>query len=97
MIVVLTRSTSYAKAGKKTWLKKTDALNTRRNIIIGETVSMFFPEVFRFQPRKTVAENAAEFAPLINFLSALAADREYVIQLKRKTGLNAFAPDRPPS
>jgi hypothetical protein len=57
--------------------------NSRRQYIIGELVSKYFPEVQRFEPG-TKIENAVEFKPLDTFLSVLAADQELMIQLKEK-------------
>ena len=53
--------------------RKADA---RRHYIIGELVTKHFPEVLRFEPRRTKAENAVEFAPLEVLLSALTANKE---------------------
>ena len=66
---------------EKTIKRKTDSA---RQKIIGKTVSKYFPEVMDFKPRRTVKENDIEFAPLADFLSALAADKEYVALLKEK-------------
>lgn len=56
----------------------------RRNYIIGELVSKYFPGVLSLEPG-TKAENAVTFAPLESFLSALAANRECIDQIKAKT------------
>lgn len=63
---------------------KMEKLNTRRLIITGKIVSQHFPEVLRFQPRRTEADNAVEFAPLLNFVKLLAADEDYTTQLREK-------------
>lgn len=57
--------------------------NSRRQYIIGELVAKYFPEVQRFEPG-TKAENAVEFKPLEIFLSLLAANQEFITQLKEK-------------
>lgn len=57
--------------------------NSRRQYIIGELVSKYFPEVQRFEPG-TKTENAVEFKPLDTFLSVLAADQELMVRLKEK-------------
>lgn len=57
--------------------------NSRRHYIIGELVSKYFPEVQRFEPG-TKAENEVEFKPLETFLLLLAADQEFIVQLKEK-------------
>lgn len=56
----------------------------RRNYIIGELVSKYFPEVSSFEPG-TKVENAVTFESLESFLSTLAADRELVNRIKNKT------------
>lgn len=55
--------------------------NNRRQYIIGELVTKYFPEVQRFEPG-TKAENAVEFKPLEAFLLVLTADQELIIRLK---------------
>ena len=69
--------------------EKKNALDTRRNIIIGAMVSEYFPEVLRFQPCRTDAENNVEFAPLTRFLAMLAADKQYVDGLKKRVNQQA--------
>lgn len=54
----------------------------RRNYIIGELVSKYFPEVLNLEPG-TKSENAVTFASLEAFLSTLAADQELVNWIKR--------------
>lgn len=68
--------------------------NERRKYIIGAMISQYFPEVENFQPRRTNAENDVEFAPLANFLSQLAADREYVTQLKERAAQQTLPDNR---
>lgn len=53
----------------------------RRNYIIGELVSKYFPEVKKFEPG-TKAENAERFQLLDAFLSVLAADWNLVEAIK---------------
>lgn len=55
----------------------------RRNYIIGELVSRYFPEVTNLEVG-TTDENAVTFKPLESFLSVLAADRKLINQLKEK-------------
>lgn len=57
--------------------------NSRRQYIIGDLVTKYFPEVQRFEPG-TKAENAVAFKPLETFLLLLAADQEFIVQLKEK-------------
>lgn len=53
----------------------------RRNYIIGELVSKYFPEVLTLEPGNK-DQNAVTFKPVESFLSALAADRNLVNQIK---------------
>lgn len=55
----------------------------RRNYIIGEMVSQYFPEVMRLEPG-TQVENEERFLPLKSFLIELAADQELVAQIKER-------------
>lgn len=52
----------------------------RRNYIIGELVTKYFPIVLTFEPG-TTAENAVRFKPLETFLSGLATDQEFMKKL----------------
>lgn len=54
----------------------------RRNFIVGEIFLNFFPEFLCLQPQKPSEEKEREFAPLINFLSVLAADEELVSTIR---------------
>ena len=44
--------------------KKQFAIAQRRNTLIGETVSKYFPQVMKFQPKYKNADNMVEFMPL---------------------------------
>lgn len=57
--------------------------NQRRNYIIGELVTQYFPEVLKLEPG-TKAENAAIFRPLEAFLSELASDQELMKILRER-------------
>jgi hypothetical protein len=63
---------------------KREAVNTRRNIIIGELVSQYFPEVLNLQPKRTADANKAEFEDFEKILSAIAADNNYIMRLIKK-------------
>jgi hypothetical protein len=54
------------------------AINRERHRIIGELVEAQFPEVSRFTPHRTNAENQSEFATLIHFLYILAAHETFM-------------------
>ena len=56
----------------------------RRNYIIGELVSKYFPEVLNLEPG-TKAENTITFEPLEVFLSVLSSEQILMKQLKEKT------------
>jgi len=70
--------------------KRQAAIDKDRLLIIGKIVSEHFPEVLRFQPHRTEAENKTEFAPLTHFISVLAADINAVSQLKEKAANHAL-------
>ena len=55
----------------------------RRNFIIGELVTKYFPEVSSIE-LSAKAENAECFSPLEAFLIELASDQELVAQIKEK-------------
>lgn len=59
----------------------------RRNYIIGELVSHYFPEVLKLEPG-TKEQNTVTFSSLESFLSALASDQELVRQIKRNASNN---------
>ena len=59
-------------------------LDTRRNIIIGELVCRYFPDVMRLQPQRSKADNAAEFEAFASILSTLANDTELLVRLKEE-------------
>jgi hypothetical protein len=67
------------KAREARQKKAEEAKSNNRNRIIGEIIAQYFPEVMRFQPRRSYKDNQVEFAPLICFVSTLAADKEYII------------------
>ena len=54
----------------------------RRNYIIGELISKYFPEVLKLEPG-TKAENAITFEPLEVFLSILSNDKILMKRLKK--------------
>ena len=60
------------------------SIETRRQIIIGGIVSDVFPEVMYYEPKNDEVSNNAEFAQIKCFLSLLAADDKYVMQLKEQ-------------
>lgn len=64
--------------------KQERKIDDRRKIIIGGLVSKYFPEVLQFNPQGSNADNNIEFAPLANFLYALANDKQLVEQIKEK-------------
>lgn len=55
----------------------------RRNYIIGELVTRYFPEVLKFE-LGTKDENAVTFEPLEAFLSELASDQELMEKLRER-------------
>jgi len=65
--------------------EKARKLDTRRKIIVGGIFLKYFPEFQTLEPLKTEKENEAIFAPLANFLSALARDKKMVEWLKQQS------------
>ena len=59
-------------------------MDQRRNYIIGELVTKYFPEVKKFTPG-TKIENDVIFEPLESFLSALATDQTLMEHLREKS------------
>jgi hypothetical protein len=53
-----------------------------RRIKIGELVEIYFPEVLELQPKFKKVDTEKEFAPLADFLSNLASEKEVVERLK---------------
>lgn len=65
----------------------------RRNYIIGELVTKYFPGVTALEPQQNSSDNAAVFRPLEAFLLALSQDKELVRELMHRAG---EAAPRPP-
>ena len=80
----LERQKRQEKKRKRSAKKKKDQ---RRNYIIGELVSHYFPEVLKLEPG-TKEQNTVTFSSLESFLSALASDQELVRQIKRNASNN---------
>lgn len=64
----------------------------RRNYIIGELVSKYFPELLKLNPG-TKAENHITFEPFESFLTVLAADKELITKLKEKAASQKLSND----
>jgi hypothetical protein len=64
--------------------KREAAIIRERQQIVGELVTQYFPEILKFNPYRTHAENQREFAPLRRFLEELSFDRKYISMLKEK-------------
>ena len=74
--------------------KRRIAIDKERQIIIGKTVAEFFPEVLCLHPSRNNAENQIEFAPLVNFMSELASDKELIERLKDRVSQRSNLPKR---
>lgn len=61
---------------------------TRRNIIVGGIISKYFPDIVRFQPKRTQALTNIEFAEFEMFVSLLAEDKDYVSHIQEKVRQN---------
>lgn len=75
------------------FLKKTDSsdIYIRRLIIIGGFATDYFPELLRFTPQETEAENEIEFAPLTNFFLFLSMRRNLLDRLMKKKPMHTNA------
>jgi hypothetical protein len=62
--------------------EKARKLDTRRKIVVGGIFLKYFPEFQSLEPKRTNEENEAEYAPLANFLSRLAKDKNLVDYFK---------------
>lgn len=80
----LERQKRQEQKRKRSAKKKKDQ---RRNYIIGELVSHYFPEVLKLEPG-TNEQNAVTFSSLESFLSVLASNQELIKQIKRDTTNN---------
>jgi len=60
-------------------------VDTHRNIIIGELVCRYFPDVMEFQPQRSKSANVEVFRDFENFLKILVSDTELLAHLKSKT------------
>lgn len=62
----------------------------RRNYVLGELVTKYFPEVTALRPG-TKEENKITFAPVETFLTVLAEDKRLVKELKNRASEAASA------
>lgn len=62
----------------------------RRNYILGELVTKYFPEVLGIDPGNN-DENSINFKPVEMFLSVLSSDTELVNSLKAKSEKNEIS------
>lgn len=67
----------------------------RRNYVLGELVTKYFPEVTALRPG-TKAENSVTFAPVDAFLAVLAEDKQLVNELKIRASEAAPAASEAP-
>ena len=65
-----------------------------RDKTVGALFVKHFPDVMALMPRRIVAENLAEFAPVDDFFSALAADEDWVMLLKAEVSRRASPDNR---
>jgi hypothetical protein len=77
------------KARESREKKKQEAIDKDRQRLIGKIFSEFFPCVLRLRPSRVSADNQIEFAPLTDFLSALAADKELAARLNEMINQHA--------
>lgn len=62
----------------------------RRNYIVGELVTKYFPEITGLEPG-TKAENMVRFEPLERILATLSADTQLLERLKQKASCPTLA------
>jgi len=74
---------------------KQNKMDSYRNKIAGAIFFDFFPKYKNLQPKRSKAENNVEFAPLTNFLAALAGDREAVARYEEEAA-GKLAAQTPP-
>lgn len=79
----ITESQHLQRLKQKKECELQEKKNQRRNFIIGELVTKYFPEVLSIEPG-TRAENAERFLTLEAFLIELASDQELVKQIKAR-------------
>lgn len=93
-----------AKHRQKTALRqeseKRKKQGQRRNFIVGELVTKYFPEIRDFEPGRTKEETAANFASLEAFLATLANKTDVIKHIKEESMRGAsqngyFAPTGP--
>lgn len=57
--------------------KKAEAVNLRRQVIIGGIICKYFPETLSLQPRQTELDNKDEFALFEATVALIASDTKY--------------------
>ena len=57
-------------------------VDTRRNIIIGELVCRYFPELMEYQPHRSKSANAEVFKNFESILKMLASNTELLAHVK---------------
>ena len=62
-------------------------VDTHRNIIIGELVCKYFPDVMEYQPQKSKSANTEVFKSFESVLKVLVSDMELLAHIKSKAGL----------
>lgn len=62
-------------------------LDTHRNIIIGELVCKYFPDVMKYQPQRSKSANSEAFKDFENILKVLASDTEFLAYIKSRAEL----------
>lgn len=75
--------------------RETQKIAQRRNYVLGELVTKYFPEVTVLRPG-TKEENKITFVPVETFLTVLAEDKRLVKELKNRASEAASAASEVP-
>lgn len=67
--------------------RKKDA---HRNFIIGELVCKYFPDMMKYQPKRSKVDNTSEFADFENFLCWLSDKTDLVEAIKKDFHLSSM-------
>ena len=61
-------------------------IDIHRNIIIGELVCRYFPDVMKYQPQRSKSVNTEVFKSFESVLKVIASDTELLAHINSKTG-----------
>lgn len=64
-------------------------MDAHRNFLIGDLVCKYFPDMMKYQPKRSKADNAEEFADFENFLCWLSDNADLVEAIKKDFHLSS--------